>query len=149
MKMFSLIIGLVVLATCNVRAGTDPATTEKKDAAPATAPSLVDEKNKSTFTMPENERNPFWPIGWKPPLSKAGSDTAGPALSPSIFLVSSIALSQGEHFAIINGKVMKEGEQFGLQMGGQTYQITVKAIEDGQVILQRHDQEVVVTLRRK
>lgn len=99
--------------------------------------------------MPEGERNPFWPIGWKPAASKTGGETAGPSISPSIFLVSSIALSQGEHFAIINGKVMKEGEQFGLQMGGQTYQITVKSIEDGQVVLQRRDEEIVVTLRRK
>jgi hypothetical protein len=149
MKTSSLIIGLLMFATCNARAGAEPATTEKKETAPPTAPSLVDEKNKSTFTMLENERNPFWPIGWKPAPSKAGSEAVGPSISPSFFLVSSIALSAGEHFAIINGKVMKEGEQFGLLMSGQTYQITVKSIEDGQVILQRHNEEIVVTLRRK
>ena len=32
---------------------------------------------------------------------------------------------------------MNEGQVFGLQMGNQTYQITVKAIQDGQVILVR------------
>ena len=44
---------------------------------------------------------------------------------------------------------MNEGQVFGLQMGNQTYQITVKAIQDGQVVLQRRDQEIVVPLRRK
>ena len=41
------------------------------------------------------------------------------------------------------------GQQFGLQLGNQTYQVTVKSIEDGRVILARHDQEIVVPLRRK
>ena len=44
---------------------------------------------------------------------------------------------------------MQEGQQFGLQVGNQTYQITLKAIEDGRVILARRDQEIVVLLRRK
>jgi hypothetical protein len=44
---------------------------------------------------------------------------------------------------------MMEGQQFGLQLGAQTYQITVKHIEDGRVILGRRDQEIIVPLRRK
>ena len=44
---------------------------------------------------------------------------------------------------------MQAGQQFGLQLGTQTYQITVKAIEDGRVILMRRDQEISVPLRRK
>ena len=52
-------------------------------------------------------------------------------------------------FAIINGKIMQEGQQFGLQVGNQTYQITLKTIEDGRVVLARRDQEIVVLLRRK
>ena len=44
---------------------------------------------------------------------------------------------------------MQEGQQFGLQLGNQTYQLTVKAIEDGRVILSRRDQEIIVPLRRK
>ena len=43
---------------------------------------------------------------------------------------------------------MTEGQVFGLQKGNQTYQITVKAIEDGQVILLRRDQEIAVPLHR-
>ena len=109
----------------------------------------IELKNKSSFTMDASGRNPFWPIGWKPVARPQTSEHTGPDISPSAFLVSSITLDQGARFAIINGKVMQEGQQFGLQLGNQTYQLTVKAIQDGQVILARRDQEIVVPLRRK
>jgi hypothetical protein len=44
---------------------------------------------------------------------------------------------------------MEEGQQFGLQMGTSTYQLTVKSIQDGRVILALRDQEIAVSLRRK
>ena len=110
---------------------------------------VIELKNKSSFTMDASGRNPFWPIGWKPVARAQTSEHTGPDISPSAFLVSSITLDQGAHYAIINGKVMQEGQQFGLQLGNQTYQLTVKAIQDGQVILARRDQEIVVPLRRK
>ena len=110
---------------------------------------LIDEKPVNLpFAVEPNDRNPFWPIGWKP-VSKVGTETAGPEIPPSVFLVSSITLGEAERFAIINGKVMKEGQQFGLQMGNQTYQITLKEIQDGQVVLLRRDEQIVVPLRRK
>ena len=111
----------------------------------------VDLKNKSSFKMDAGSRSPFWPIGWKPvaKISKADSDQAGPDIPPSSFAVSSITLGQGGHFAIINGKTMAEGQQFGLQVGTQTYQVTVKSIEDGQVVLSRRGNDIVIPLRRK
>jgi hypothetical protein len=109
----------------------------------------IELKNKSSFTMDASGRNPFWPIGWKPVVRTQTTEHSGPDILPSAFLVSSITLDQGAHFAIINGKVMQEGQQFGLQLGNQTYQLTVKAIEDGRVILSRRDQEIIVPLRRK
>ena len=54
-----------------------------------------------------------------------------------------------QRFAILNGKAMQEGQQFGLQYGNQVYQITLRSIEDGQVILVYQDNEIVVPLRRK
>jgi hypothetical protein len=101
--------------------------------------------------MDNGSRNPFWPIGWKPSakLSEPGADHAGPDIPLTAFSVTSITLDQGARFAIINGKVMQEGQQFGLQLGNQTYQITVKSITDGRVILARRDQEISVPLRRK
>jgi hypothetical protein len=111
----------------------------------------LETKSKSSFQMDGNSRNPFWPIGWKPTakLSEAGMDHIGPEIPVTAFVVSSITLEQGTRVAIVNGKIMQEGQQFGLQLGNQTYQITLKTIEDGRVILGRRDQEIVIPLRRK
>jgi hypothetical protein len=113
-------------------------------------PVQIELKNKSAFTMDASGRNPFWPIGWKP-VARAQTTTehSGPDIMPTAFVVSSITLDQGARFAIINGKAMTEGQVFGLQLGNQTYQLTVKAIEDGRVILSRRDMEIIVPLRRK
>jgi hypothetical protein len=117
--------------------------------ADETAP--IELKHKSSFKVEANERNPFWPIGWKPApkIAKAGAEHAGPAVPPSSFVVSSITLDPKAHYAIINGRTMGEGQQFGLQLGTQVYQITVKAINDGHVVLLGRDQEIIVPLRRK
>ncbi len=114
------------------------------------APAPIELKNKSSFTMDASGRNPFWPIGWKP-VARAQNNTehTGPDILPTAFVVSSITMDPGARFAIINGKPMQEGQQFGLQLGTQTYQLTVKSIEDGRVILARRDQEIIVPLRRK
>jgi len=114
-----------------------------------TAPE-IELKNKSTFVMEASGRNPFWPIGWKPvPRSQNTTEHVGPEILPSAFVVSSITVDHGARFAIINGKAMQEGQVFGLQVGNQTYQLTVKAIEDGRVILSMRDREIPVPLRRK
>ena len=137
MKAFALVLTLLV-ATAQIRAADAP----KPEA-----------KNKSSFKMDNGSRSPFWPIGWKPTakISHGENDHAesDAAIPPSAFAVSSITLGAGGHFAIINGKIMQEGQQFGLQIGSQTYQITVKAIQDGQVILSRRDNDIAVPLRRK
>jgi hypothetical protein len=110
----------------------------------------IELKHKSSFNVEANERNPFWPIGWKPApkIVKTGAEH-GPAIPASSFVVSSIMLDPKAHYAIINGRTMGEGQQFGLQLGSQIHQITVKAIYDGHVVLLRGDQEIVVPLRRK
>jgi hypothetical protein len=113
----------------------------------------LDFKSKSSFNLESNTRNPFWPIGWKPAPKisgpGAGEHAAGPDIPLSAFLVSSITVGEGNRFAIVNGKIMQEGQQFGLQLGSQTYQVTVKAIQDGRVVFARRDQEITVPLRRK
>jgi hypothetical protein len=117
----------------------------------ASGDSALNVKSKSSFTM-ENNRNPFWPIGWKPSAHLAdpsANDHSGPDIAPSAFLVTSITLGNKNRYAIVNGKVMQEGQQFGLQVGSQTYQITLKAVQDGRVVFSRRDQEIVVSLRRK
>ena len=112
----------------------------------------IEIKNKSSFTMAQGGRNPFWPIGWKPAGkvdTAAVNEHAGPEIPTTAFVISSITLDKGAHFAIINGRPMQEGQTFGLQMGTQTFQLTVKSIQDGRVILARRDQEIIVSLRRK
>jgi len=119
-------------------------------AAPANDPSTVELKYKSSFALEESARSPFWPIGWKPaPIQNGTADRSGPDVQAAAFAVTSITVDSSGRFAIINGKVMTEGQVFGLQLGTQTYQITVKAIQDGQVILGRRDQEIAVPLRRR
>ena len=144
MKPLLIIVVLALFALADARAEETPAKERAEDTA------AIELKTKSAFTMEASGRNPFWPIGWKP-VAKIQTTTehVGPDILPTAFVVSSITLDQGAKFAIINGKTMQEGQQFGLQLGNQTYQLTVKAIEDGRVILARRDQEIVVALRRK
>ncbi len=113
-------------------------------------PAPLEIKNKSSFKM-QGSRDPFWPIGWKPTNAPTTSDTehSGSDIPDSAFLLTSVTIETGARFAIINGKIIQEGQQFGLQMGTSTYQLTLKKIEDGRVILGRRDQEIIVPLRRK
>ena len=132
-------------------ASASPASADGSATAAAT-PAPIELKNKSSFSFETNSRNPFWQIGWKPAAKLADpgtSDHGGSDISASAFMVTSITLGKTDRFAIINGKIMQEGQQFGLQMGGQTYQISVKSIQDGRVVFGRRDQEIVVPLRRK
>ena len=115
----------------------------------ADEPIAVTVKNKSSFNMDAGTRSPFWPISWKPTGKVASGGTDQGEVPAGAFVVSTITLDGGARFAIINGKSMSEGQQFGLQIGTQVYQVMVKRIEDGQVILGRRDEEIVVPLRRK
>lgn len=117
---------------------------------PAPPPQAIEIKNKSSFKM-DGGRNPFWPIGWKPSGITTNSEAAaaGSDIPASSFVLTSIAIEKNARFAIINGKIIQEGQQFGLQMGTSTYQLTLKKISDGSVTLGRRDQEIVVPLRRK
>jgi hypothetical protein len=116
---------------------------------PSEDPIAIVVKNKSSFEVDAAMRNPFWPIGFKPKARIGGAGDAEGQVPSSAFLVSSITFDTGTHFAIINGKIMVEGQQFGLQVGTQIYQVSVKRIEDGRVVLSHHDEEIVVPLRRK
>jgi hypothetical protein len=108
---------------------------------------VIELKHKSSFDAPD-VRNPFWPIGWKKPNAK-NPNASGPELSPASFALTSVTMGTGTHFAILNGKIMQEGQQFGLQFGKEIYQVTVKSIQDGQVVLAYQENEVIVPLRRK
>jgi hypothetical protein len=156
MKLITCALLLSLAGGWQLAAGADATSATAAPAAVATdktpaAPPPLELKHKSSFALEENSRNPFWPIGWKPAAKANGqvSDSIGPEVSPDAFIVSSITVDVGARFAIINGKAMSEGQVFGLQLGNQMYQITVKSIDDGRVILLRRDQEIEVPLRRR
>jgi hypothetical protein len=44
---------------------------------------------------------------------------------------------------------LQEGQQFSLQLGQQLYQITIKAVQDGRIVLGYEGGELVVPLQRK
>jgi hypothetical protein len=138
MKPLFAILVISAVALSSLRAEEAPAAT-----------TTIELKNKSSFTMEGSGRNPFWPIGFKPVARVQQTEHTGPEILPSAFVLTSVTVGGGAKYAIINGKVMEEGQQFGLQLGTQTYQLTVKSIEDGRVILTKRDQEIIVPLRRK
>jgi hypothetical protein len=130
------------------KGGDGPAPVELKNKSAEEA-SPITLKNKSSFNVDAGTRSPFWPISWKPTGKVASGGTDQGEVPAGAFVVTTITLDGGARFAIINGKSMGEGQQFGLQIGTQVYQVTVKRIEDGRVILGRRDEEIVVPLRRK
>lgn len=112
--------------------------------------SAVEVKNKSAFQMDSGGRNPFWPIGFKPTAQLANANGNSALDVPlTAFLLTSITLEQGTRFAIINGKTMQEGQQFNIRSGTQSYQLKVKSIQDGQVVLTCSAGDILVPLRRK
>ena len=160
-NFFALICMSILAAPFALAADEKPAKVAPKNkpaeqAAPAEAKSKpADEsasivlKNKSSFNVDVGTRSPFWPISWKPAGKVATGGTDQGEVPPGAFVVTTITLDGATHFAIINGKSMSEGQTFGLQIGTQIYQVTVKRIEDGRVILGRRDEEIVIPLRRK
>lgn len=113
-----------------------------EDAVPA-----IKMKQQSKFDATD-ARDPFWPIGWKKPGPKSSSGEAGPSLLPTSFALTSVTMGADPHFAILNGKVMQQGQQFGVQFGPHVYQVTLRSIEDGQVVLDYQGGEIIVPLRR-
>ena len=160
-KFFSLICMSILAAPALLAADAKPASAALKskpgaESAPvelknksAEEASPIALKNKSAFSVDAGIRSPFWPISWKPTGKVASGGTDHGEVPAGAFVVSTITLDGGARFAIINGKSMGEGQQFGLQIGTQVYQVMVKRIEDGRVILGRRDEEIVVPLRRK
>ena len=109
----------------------------------------IELKNKSTFDASDG-RDPFWPIGWKRPGPKISTPgPSGPDLSAGSFSLSSVTMGAGAHYAILNGMIIREGQQFGLQFGKNVYHVTLRAIQDGKVILAYQGSEITVPLRRK
>jgi hypothetical protein len=119
-----------------------PGVTRAKETVPE-----IQLKQKSSFDA-VNLRDPFWPIGWKRPGAQKFTPV-GPGLSAESFSLTSVTMGTGPHFAILNGKIIEEGQQFGLQVGNQIYQVTLRTIKDGRVVLACQNSEIEVPLHRK
>ncbi|MGI8432841.1 MAG: hypothetical protein ACR2MW_11205 [Chthoniobacterales bacterium] len=141
----------LLFALCLTTAGVSAvsAAENSPEEAATVPPPAITLKHLSSFTG-DTTRNPFWPIGWAKPNPKDPTSVqVTPLLSPSAFALTSITTGGGERFAILNGKVVQEGGQFSLAVGSQSLQVTVQAIDDGQVILAYPGGQLVVPLRRR
>jgi hypothetical protein len=138
-----------------------PVHAEETAAAPK-APAYV-LKNKSTFTAPSDEqRAPFWPIGWtkRRPMQVA-SAAVRTVVVPKVvldeksFKVTSILLGNPS-FAIINGRTYAEGEFLRAPKvaaapgttSAPAARTRVYRINDGSVVLQNQEQLITVALQR-
>jgi len=104
-------------------------------------------KHLSSFSQ-TSAHNPFWPIGWvKGPESRQSVQEVAVPITPENFSVTSISISPTP-LAIINNKSCAEGETITANYGGQSLKILVRAIHDGEVILQYEGKNYSVPLRR-
>jgi hypothetical protein len=120
-------------------------------------------KNKSSFTsVAEDQRAPFWPIGWvkRKPMQIATTPTRVVELPKVVidaksFKLTSILLGNPS-LAIINGRTYSEGEYLRTpKVAGAVAVATPPAartrvfrINDGHVVLQLQDQLITVPLQR-
>ncbi len=142
-----------------------------EESAPAALESSGDPEShyrlqrKSAFTVAtEDERAPFWPIGWvKPKVGQTVKNHAPViprvALNESAFKLSSILLGNPS-LAIINGRTYSEGEMIrqSRAAGGDATvatsqipagaRVRVHRIDDGRVTLQYQEQMIQVMIRR-
>jgi hypothetical protein len=119
-------------------------------------------KNRAAFTMPENARAPFWPIGWEKPVAGAvitqQEDTPKVTLDPEQFAVTSIILG-APAIAVINGKAYSQGEfirapraKDKTAKGATAVPVGVKVrvarVADGGVTLELNGQLTQLSIRR-
>lgn len=120
-------------------------------------------KNKSIFTaVTDEQRAPFWPIGWvkRKPMQAAASplravEVPKVVIDEKSFKVTSILLGNPS-LAIINGRTYSEGESLRAARVAGTpaaavpvaARIRVYRINDGNVVLQNQEQLITIALQR-
>jgi len=112
-------------------------------------------KKRSSFSLPETTRAPFWPIGW---TKQNGTRTEvaavvtqqKPVLDERNFSVTSILLGNPS-LAVINGRSYTEGEMLRMPRGSApaAVRVRVQRITDGAVELAFADQIIKAKLRRE
>lgn len=137
---------LLLIAGSSALALGAPSPTPQPSPQPSASPSPAPVVH-STFKLPPNSRNPFWPVGWTKPAPVAAASATPtpnviPPLDPKEFVLTSISL-QPSKIAIINQVSCMEGDLLKWK-GGKA---RVLQIRDGSVVLRNEVNEIVVSIR--
>jgi hypothetical protein len=107
-------------------------------------------KRRSSVSMRDDVRSPFWPVGW----TKADRTVPGKVEKPvfelraEYFRLTSI-LTGKRSLAMINGKSFEEGERMVVVAPEGRFNVLVRRVGDGRVVLGLDKQEVIVPLQRQ
>jgi len=133
-------LGAICLAMGSFFGGFGPLFAQEPVAAAANAQAPVavvyTPKRQSEFKPAQAERNPFWPIGWKPAKAIANNQAVAPAtnIPPSFFKLSSI-LTGNPAIAVIDNRDYMVGQAFTKDYEGKQVRFVIQAIRDGVVVL--------------
>jgi len=119
-------------------------------------------KKRSSFSVAEDTRAPFWPIGWNRRAQEAAAAIAAKpvvvkaTIDPANFKITSILLGSPS-LAVINGRAYGEGEFIKTPRPAEgapadpaaTPRIRVQQISDSAVVLQSGAQQVTVKFNRQ
>jgi hypothetical protein len=164
MKRTAVILASLLAVAVGASAKTPPAAAPAPAEAPAPAAPEAPKvepyvlKNLSSFTLPADTRPPFWPIGWQKrgptqPIARVAVPVApgkNVQLSADHFTLSAILTAQPGQpaLATINGRSFQQGDVLSVVLAGQKLKITLRAIQDGGVYLDRDGTPFFVPLRR-
>jgi len=107
-------------------------------------------KHRSTFTVQDTERNPFWPVGWvKTAAPTAVSETVQVAeIRPEDFELTAILLGTPA-LAVINGREYSEGDFIVLKGAGPAAKVQIVQVMDGRITLRYMGKDYSILLHRK
>lgn len=102
--------------------------------------------HKSVYGVAEGERNPFWPIGFKPSAPTPDAPQAPvaealPEVRPEMFVVTTISMEQSTPLAVINGRTHGIGDRLPVDASGREF-VVVRRIVDGAVFFDFHGQTI-------
>lgn len=109
--------------------------------------------HRSLFAAVELERNPFWPVGWKPTAAPStptapATETLEVVIHPEDYALTAILLGRPP-MAVINNREYAEGDFILIMPGGQKSKVQLEQVLDGKVILRYMNKEYTVILQRK
>jgi hypothetical protein len=108
-------------------------------------------KHRSSFTLQDAERNPFWPVGWVKTVATATStneNVQAAELRPEDFEVTAVLLGTPA-LAVVNGREYAEGDFITLRGSGQKTKVQIAQVMDGQVVLRYMGKDYPIILHRK